>query len=142
MKKHIFLLLALPCLFFSAKAQHNSEPLTQTVRGTVLDKVVQTSMPGAVVQVVDVDPVIATMADTNGNYALRKVPVGRHTIKISFMGYKEILIPNVTVNSGKETILNISMEEEIIYNILPYSGSTNDPFTIKPFINDLNFFNL
>ncbi len=114
MKKHIFLLLALPCLFFSAKAQHNSEPLTQTVRGTVLDKVVQTSMPGAVVQVVDVDPVIATMADTNGNYTLRKVPVGRHTIKISFMGYKEILIPNVTVNSGKETILNISMEEEII----------------------------
>jgi hypothetical protein len=114
MKKLIFLLLALPCLFFSAKAQHNSEILTQTIRGSVLDKVVQSSLPGAVVQVTDVDPVIAVMADSNGNYALRKVPVGRHTIKISFMGYKEIQIPNVTVNSGKETILNISMEEEIL----------------------------
>jgi hypothetical protein len=114
MKKQLFLLLALPCLFFSAKAQNVRENLTQTVRGTVSDKVVQGGLPGAVVQVADAQPIIATMADTNGNYKLQNVPVGRHTIKISMMGYKEIVLPNVQVNSGKETILNVGLDEDMV----------------------------
>ena len=56
------------------------------------------------------------------SYSLKNVPV--------------TITPTFTIFENK------SMEEEIIYNILPYSGSINDPFTIKPFINDLNFFNL
>lgn len=34
---------------------------------------------------------------------------------------------------------NKSIEEEIIYNILPFSGMSYDPFTIKPFNNYLGY---
>lgn len=116
MKKLLFLLLALPCLIFTANAQNEHGTLTQTVRGTVIDKGVQTPLPGAIVQVMGVEPPIFASTDTNGNYRLEKVPIGRQTIKITFMGYKESVIPNVMVSSGKETILAVNMDEDIISN--------------------------
>lgn len=115
MKKLIFLHLALLCLFGSVQAQQEAA-LTQSVRGVILDKVLQTPLPGAVVQIPNTTPALFSTTDTNGNYTLKRVPIGRQTIKISYVGYKEVLIPNVMVSSGKETILNISLEEDIVAN--------------------------
>ena len=103
------LLVIFLCLSLQAEAQ-----LTQTIRGTVIDRVTQTSLPGASVVLVNSDPVIGTTTDANGNFRISHVAVGIHSLRISFIGYKDLIIPNLVVNSGKEVVLTIPVEEEII----------------------------
>lgn len=91
-----------------------AQELTQTIRGNVTDKISKTPLPGATVMVVGSDPLIGTTTDPDGNFKLEKVQVGNHTLKVSFIGYKEVAIPNVIVNSGKQVVLNIPIEEDIV----------------------------
>jgi hypothetical protein len=106
------LLTCLAFLFIASISQ--AQELTQTIRGTVVDKVSKTSLPGATIAILKSDPLIGSTTDPDGNFKLTKVPVGSHTIKISFIGYKEMVLPNVIVNSGKEVVLNIPIEEDIV----------------------------
>lgn len=106
--KIYFLLLPL-VLSISLQAQ----TLTQTIRGTVVDKVSQTTLPGASVILVNSDPLMGTTTDPDGNFKLTQIPVGTHTIRISFIGYKEVTLPNIIVNSGKEVVLTIPIDEDI-----------------------------
>jgi hypothetical protein len=43
---------------------------------------------------------------------LKNLPPDRYELKIVFFGYKTLILPNIEVTSGKEVILDISMEEE------------------------------
>lgn len=85
---------------------------TQTVRGTVVDKVSQSPLPGVVVVLVNSEPIKGVATDENGKFKLTEVPVGKQTLKISFIGYKESLMQNLSVNSGKELVLNVNLEED------------------------------
>jgi hypothetical protein len=84
---------------------------TQTIRGTVTDKISQAPLPGAMVVVVGSSPLIGTVSDSLGHFKLKAVPVGTLTLKISFAGYKELILPNIDVTSGKEVVLDIALEE-------------------------------
>ena len=110
MKKITLLVLALPCLFLSAFGQKN---FTQTVRGTVADKSLQSGLPGAVVILLNSNPVIAFPTDENGKFKLLNVPVGRQSFQIRMMGYKDVFINNLEVLSGKENVISVSMEEDL-----------------------------
>jgi hypothetical protein len=88
--------------------------LTQTIRGTVIDKVSQSPMQGAVVQLLHTQPARGTATDANGQFTLTGIPVGRQSLKVTYMGYKDFTLPNITVNSGKEVVLTIQLEENII----------------------------
>jgi len=90
-----------------------AQTITQTVRGKVVDADTRAGLPGANVIVLNSDPLKGTTTDVNGNYVLPGVPVGRRSIQVSFMGYKPFVRPEVLVSSGKETILNFELEEEI-----------------------------
>ena len=85
----------------------------QTVRGTVVDKVSQTPLPGVMVVILNSDPRNGATTDSEGNFKLLNVPVGKQSLKISFIGYKEILLRDLSVNSRKELILTVGMEEDI-----------------------------
>jgi len=107
MKKYLFIIaLLITQLSF---AQNNK----QNIRGVVIDKLSQTTLPGATVQILNSTINIGTITDENGNYILADLPPERYEIKVSFIGYKDVIIPNVIVTSGKETILDIAMEENI-----------------------------
>lgn len=110
MRKSFFLVLAMLCLFVNAQSQNK---LTQTIRGTVIDKSLQSALPGAMILLMNQTPVIATTADQNGKFKLSQVPVGRHQLLIRFMGYKEMVVNNLEVTTGKETVLTIGMEEDL-----------------------------
>lgn len=86
---------------------------TQTVRGIIVDKVSQSPLPGVIVVLTNSNPLIGTSTDEEGRFKLTQVPVGKQTLKISFMGYKENVMQNLSVNAGKELVLNISLEEDI-----------------------------
>lgn len=90
-----------------------AQSLTQTIRGTVMDKISKSPLPGATIILINSEPMTGTTTDPDGNFKLSKVPVGSHSIKVSFIGYKEITLPNIIVNSGKEVVLTIPIEEDI-----------------------------
>lgn len=102
----LFLLFLFTPLFTFAQ-------LTQTVRGQVVDKNVQSPLPGAVVSVPGTQPLKAAGADVNGYFKIEGVPVGRQTIRVSYIGYKEFIIANLDVTSGKEVVLTIGLEEDL-----------------------------
>ncbi len=101
------------CISFLLLGVVGYSQITQTIRGTVIDKISQTTLPGAVVFVVNSQPVIASTANENGEFKLQNVPVGKQSLKISFMGYKLITMQNLSVNAGKELVLTVQMEEDI-----------------------------
>ncbi|MES2513140.1 MAG: TonB-dependent receptor [Bacteroidota bacterium] len=93
----------------TAKAQ---EP-TQTIKGTVIDKQAQSTLPGVSIVIIGSDPIKGTTTDTDGKFKLTDVKPGRYDLKISFMGYKEIVLPNILVTSGKEVSIDVGLEENV-----------------------------
>ena len=108
MKVYKFLFL----FFFTTWAIFSQEELSQRIRGTILDKQTQATLPGAIIQVINTDK--AGVSDEFGKFKIDKVNLGRHQVKISFVGYKEKTI-SVLLTSGKEIVLNVELEESV-YN--------------------------
>jgi hypothetical protein len=94
---------------FSTNAQYS-----QTIRGTVTDKTTLSTLPGASIAVQTGDKTIGTITDMNGVFELTMIPVGKHNLEVSFIGYEPQSIRNLEVRSGKETVLNIELIEKVV----------------------------
>jgi hypothetical protein len=70
--------------------------LTQTIRGTVRDEVLQKPIEGASVMITGTK--YGTITDAAGNFRLNNIPVGTATLIVSYVGYKENAVANITVN--------------------------------------------
>lgn len=97
------------------------QEITQTIRGTVYDSETRQPLSGASVYLKDTNPAIGTTTNENGSFRLENVPVGRYILKASFIGYEAFIIPDLLVQAGKESILEIeliqsarSLEEVVI----------------------------
>jgi hypothetical protein len=86
---------------------------TQTIKGTVTDKQSLQTIPGVLVQIPESDPAKMTRTDVNGNFKLEGITPGRYSLKFNYSGYKEVFISNVIVSAGKETVIDIPLEESI-----------------------------
>ena len=107
MRKYIFIIsIFIAQLSFG---QNNK----QNIRGVITDKLSQVTLPAAKVQILNNPKNKGTMSDEKGNYVLADLSPDRYEVKISFLGYKDVTIPNVVVTSGKETILDIALEENV-----------------------------
>lgn len=84
---------------------------TQTIRGTIVDKQSQSSLPGVNVTLIGSNPIKGAISDENGKFKIGDLNPGRYDLKFTFMSYKEVIIPNIVVTSGKEVVLEIGMEE-------------------------------
>lgn len=88
-----------------------SQSITQTVRGTLIDNDSKLPLTGATVILPGTDPLIGTVTDLNGNFKFKNIPIGRITLKLSYLGYEAKTITDIVVNSGKEVVLDLSMQE-------------------------------
>lgn len=86
---------------------------TQTVRGRVLDAVSKAPVVGVNVVLVRDGAALGASTDTEGNYRIENIPLGRQSFRITSIGYEEQLIPNVIITAGKEVILNINLTESV-----------------------------
>ena len=84
----------------------------QTIRGQVCDVASGEPMIGVTITVEN-GTTMATVTDVDGNFAIKEVPVGRHSVRASFIGYEPVLLKEQLVLSGKELVLNIRMRERI-----------------------------
>ncbi len=92
----------------------NAQVLTQTIRGTIVDADSKLPLIGATVKIMGSNPVIGTSTNLSGQFQIDKVPVGNITLHISYVGYESKTIPNIELNAGKETVLHISLQEQVV----------------------------
>jgi hypothetical protein len=93
----------------------SSQNYLQTVKGKVSDKATGIGLPGVVVKLKnDTSKKINGITDENGFYKLKNVPVGRREFVFSLLGYKPVPVSDIIVSSGKETVLDIDMEESMV----------------------------
>jgi hypothetical protein len=90
-----------------------SQNLKQTVRGTIIDNDNKLPLIGAMVIIIGTDPLIGTATDVNGIFRFDNIPVGRIAVKLSYLGYEPKTISDIVVNSGKEVVLDLSMQESV-----------------------------
>ncbi len=111
MKTNHLLFIAILICFANAKSQN----YVQTVKGKVSDKVTGIGIPGVIVRMMnDTSKKIGTTTDENGFYKLKSVPIGRRGFVFIFMGYSNSVANDVIVTSGKETNLDMEMEESLV----------------------------
>jgi hypothetical protein len=101
-----FCLLALQNIAFA-------QGTTQVVRGKITDAASKAEVIGATVQVLNMPSQIATVTDVEGKFRLVGVPIGRITLKITYIGYEDITLKDLIVNAGKEVVLDLSMTESL-----------------------------
>lgn len=85
--------------------------LVQTIKGSVTDKETHIPLIGVAISITDISPNLGAVTDDNGNFSIANVPVGKHTVQVSYMGYQPITLQNILVTSAKEVILPMEMEE-------------------------------
>ena len=83
------------------------------IRGTVVDNTTSIPLPGANLVLIGSDPLQGASTDEQGHFRLEKVPVGRQSIKVTYLGYLDKTIPNLNVMTGKELVLTIRLEEVV-----------------------------
>lgn len=86
-------------------------PLTQTIKGTVIDEQSGNILQGVSIMVENMNT--AAISNEKGAFSLSKVPIGRQNIKASMSGYDEVWIANVEVTSSKEVVIEIRMKEKV-----------------------------
>ncbi|TDB66101.1 TonB-dependent receptor [Arundinibacter roseus] len=86
---------------------------TQRVKGRVLDAESGQPVVGAYVVISSVSPVIGSAADANGYFSMANVPVGRHSIRCSGVGYEDAILQEIAVGAGKEVELLLKLTEAL-----------------------------
>lgn len=107
------------------KEQKTIISTTQTVRGQVVDVASGEPLVGAVVKI-DGNIETAGISDVDGNFCIGNIPVGRHTIQVSFTGFEPLVLKEQLLSSGKEMVLTLQMHECI---------NTLNEVTVKPRVN-------
>lgn len=88
--------------------------ITQTIRGTIIDSDTKEPLFSANVVVKTVEPLVGVSSDFDGSFTLENIPIGRHTIQVTYLGYETVTIPNLELKGAKQLIVNIGMVEKIL----------------------------
>ena len=116
--KRLFFGAALVMLLFPAETGAQSPTVsqtiqaTQTVRGQVCDVASGEVMIGVTITVEN-GVTLSTVSDNDGNFVISNVPVGRHSVRATYIGYEPVLLKEQLVSSGKELVLTLRMRESI-----------------------------
>lgn len=90
-----------------------AQEFTQTIKGRIIDQQAKSPLIGVSVTVENSKPTQGAVSDINGYYKISNVAIGRVSLKVSSIGYKEQTIQNVLLTTGKEFVLDIDMEEQV-----------------------------
>ncbi|MDB4582465.1 carboxypeptidase-like regulatory domain-containing protein [Draconibacterium sp.] len=113
MRSILYIILGLLLTHFPIFAQQDTFELSQVIRGRVVDKQTQMPLPGANITLLNSYPKVGTSTNNTGEFRLENIPVGRQGIQVSFIGYHNYFAKNLIVNSAKEIILFIELEEKV-----------------------------
>ena len=87
---------------------------TQRIKGIVVDKESRAPLAGVSVGVTDLAGPAGAVTDAAGNFAIEGIPVGKHIVVFSYIGYESRTLNDVLVTSAKEVVLPMEMEEQAV----------------------------
>ncbi len=112
MKSHIYLFIALICSSLkTVNAQY------QVLRGSVIDKESQAPLGEAQVRIISEDfkdSIREIRTDKDGRFTCLNAWVGRNTVEVSVPEYSNYNATGISLSSGKEGVLFITLEKEFI----------------------------
>jgi hypothetical protein len=83
-----------------------------TIRGTVGDVDTKTPLPATNVVLLGTDRGTAT--DVDGAFVIQNVPVGTYTLRFDFIGYQQLIKPNIIVKSERISFVNAKLKMSVI----------------------------
>ncbi|MGE5458173.1 MAG: carboxypeptidase-like regulatory domain-containing protein, partial [Methanococcaceae archaeon] len=107
MKKGLILLFIILSCFAQNFAQNKGR-----LEGKVVDAKTKEDLPG--VNVVIQGTYYGTVSDVKGQFSLNNVTPGTYTVKVSFIGYKNLQFTAVKIEPGKTKSLDVKMEESAL----------------------------
>jgi hypothetical protein len=100
-------------LFFFLCHSVPAQKPTQVLKGIVTDKETRTPLAGANIIILNSTPLNGTITDVGGKFRL-SAEIGRVSVRVSFLGYEDIVLSELLIASGKEVELSIELREKII----------------------------
>lgn len=85
---------------------------TQTLRGKVVDAISLQPLVGATVALLESDPPLGSVTDEKGNYEIPGTPIGDYRMQVSFLGYETLVVAEIQVEAGRETVQDIRLREQ------------------------------
>ena len=132
MKKFHLLLLG---FFFLSNFLAAQTPM-QTLRGAVTDAANARPLPGATVVLLETEAKTGSTTSESGSYRFEKLPVGRYRMQVSYVGYETVIIAEVLVEAGRETVQDVQLQErgeslqEVVVKAQSRSGSDIHPVSV------------
>ena len=114
------------CILFNFSLAYAQNP-QQTLRGQVFDAVAQKALSGA--NVLLEGSTIGTSTDEQGKFRFENLPVGRYRLRVSYVGYDTLVVPEVLLEAGRETVLRLPLN--IAYTTLSELNITAAPLEIE-----------
>ena len=92
--------------------QKAENAVTGTLNGKVIDVETKESLPfvNIVLEQAGGYQMGGTSSDFDGNYIIKPIPPGKYDIRVTFIGYKEVLIRGIQINANQIRFFDIEME--------------------------------
>jgi hypothetical protein len=101
-------------LMLLAGIRLSAQSASQIIRGKVSDQQSKAPIPSVSVEVIINGQKSGTVTDIDGAFELSGTPLGRVTLHFNHLSYQELSVPDVLVESGKETVVNVEMLEKVV----------------------------
>ena len=108
-----YLLLLFSLLICQAPLLAQENP-RQVIKGTIVDQESEVPIIGANIIIAGTEPLLGTSTNENGQFRIEGVPVGRHNIEMTCIGYENAYLSELEVGAGKEVVLNLKMTESLV----------------------------
>ena len=108
---------------------------TGIIEGRVANKLNNEPLPFATVQIVGTTK--GAQTDVDGNYKIEGLDARLYSIKVSFVGFKELSFFEIQVLNSKPTRLNVDLEEEtaalgeVVVRASPFRKTEESPVSLR-----------
>ena len=108
---------------------------TGIIEGRIANKLNNEALPFATVQIVGTTK--GAQTDLDGNYRIEGLDAKLYTIKVSFVGFKELSVFEAQVLNSKPIILNFDLEEttsalgEVVVKASPFRKTEESPVSLR-----------
>ena len=127
-------------LFFSYVSL--AQGITGTIKGVVIDELSEEPVVGAKIVVLDSDPILGVVTDFDGRFRIENIPSGRHSIRVTAIGFKPAFFQNIEVLTKELdfTIKLVGLIQDI--EEVKVSGNNEEEVTNKLVTNSARSFSI
>jgi hypothetical protein len=106
-----------------------TETMHGTIQGVLIDAETKSPLMGG--NVILLNTSLGSATDENGQFKIADVPIGNYTLKLTYIGYKSVIKPDVIVKPDRITFVRAetrmaTLEMEAISVSAGYFSETND----------------